>query len=75
MRIKIFTDGACIPNPGNGGWAAILIALNKANQQLHYKELSGREAQTTNNRMELRAILEALKSLKRENLAGVGNVL
>ena len=58
-RIEIYTDGACRGNPGPGGWAATL--------QLgaHFRELSGAEPATTNNRMELTAVIEALKALKR----------
>lgn len=57
--VEIFTDGACSGNPGVGGWAAILRYQNKE------KEIYGAEPNTTNNQMELRAIIEALKSLKR----------
>ena len=56
--VEIFTDGACSGNPGPGGWGAIL-RYNGAD-----KELSGGEAMTTNNRMELRAAIEALSALK-----------
>ena len=56
-RIEIFTDGACKGNPGPGGWGAIL-RLGP-----HEKELSGSEAHTTNNRMEMMAVLRALKAL------------
>ena len=56
--ITIYTDGACSGNPGPGGWGAIL------EWQGHEKELSGGEAQTTNNRMELTAVLTALALLK-----------
>lgn len=58
--IEIFTDGACSGNPGAGGWGAIL-RCNGAE-----KELSGGAPETTNNRMELTAVIEALKALKRE---------
>ena len=58
--IEIFTDGACSGNPGAGGWGVILRCGETE------KELSGGEAQTTNNRMELTAVIEALKALKRE---------
>ena len=54
----MYTDGACSGNPGPGGWGAIL------EWQGHEKELSGGEAQTTNNRMELTAVLTALSLLK-----------
>jgi ribonuclease HI len=57
-NVTIYTDGACSGNPGPGGWAAILIH-GKAE-----KEISGGEADTTNNRMELRAAIEALTALK-----------
>ncbi len=58
-EVVIYSDGACLGNPGPGGWAAL---LRSAGQE---KELSGYEASTTNNRMELRAALEALSMLKR----------
>ena len=57
-EVEIFTDGACSGNPGPGGWGAIL-RFNGAD-----KELSGGEAHTTNNRMELLAAIEALNALK-----------
>jgi len=56
--ITIYTDGACHPNPGPGGWAAILLHLDRDPQ-----ELSGAEQFATNNRMELRAAVEGLRSL------------
>ena len=58
-RVTIFTDGACSGNPGPGGWGAILRYGGTD------KELSGGEAMTTNNRMELLAAIEALNALKR----------
>lgn len=57
--IDIYTDGACRGNPGPGGWAALLM-MGK-----HEKELSGAESHTTNNRMELTAVIRALEALKR----------
>ena len=57
-RVEIFTDGACSGNPGAGGWGAIL-RYNKVE-----KELSGGEPETTNNRMELTAVISALSALK-----------
>lgn len=57
-HVEIYTDGACDPNPGPGGWAALL------RYGPHEKELTGSEPNTTNNRMELTAALEALRSLK-----------
>ena len=60
QHVVIYTDGACSPNPGTGGWGAVLIS--QKHQQR--KELSGAEADTTNNRMELTAAVEALSALK-----------
>ena len=59
--IEAFTDGACSGNPGPGGWGAILRWRG------HEKELSGGEAQTTNNRMELMAAIQVLEAIKGEN--------
>jgi len=58
-RVEIFTDGACSGNPGPGGWGALLI------YQGVEREICGGEAQTTNNRMELRAAIEAISALSR----------
>ena len=55
MEIKIYTDGACVGNPGPGGWAAIILFENEK------RELFGGEKLTTNNRMELTAAIEALE--------------
>ena len=57
-HVTIYTDGACDPNPGPGGWAALLIYDHQE------VPLTGSEADTTNNRMELTAALEALEALK-----------
>ena len=57
-QIELFTDGACSGNPGPGGWGAILRYNG------HEKELSGGAAETTNNRMELTAVIEGLRALK-----------
>ncbi len=57
-HVEIYTDGACSGNPGAGGWAAVLLYKG------HRREISGAQADTTNNRMELTAIIEALKTLK-----------
>lgn len=57
-HVIVYTDGACSGNPGPGGWAAILLFGQ------HEKVLTGAENPTTNNRMELRAALEALRALK-----------
>lgn len=56
-QIEIYTDGACSGNPGPGGWGAVLIYNGKE------KELSGSEKETTNNRMELTAVIMALNAL------------
>ncbi|MBQ9769682.1 MAG: ribonuclease HI, partial [Clostridia bacterium] len=56
--VEIFTDGACSGNPGPGGWGAVLRFAGKE------KELSGGEKETTNNRMELTAVIRALSALK-----------
>ena len=61
-HIEIYTDGACSGNPGPGGWGAILRF--RTAQKVYEKELSGGEANTTNNRMEMTALLEALRQLK-----------
>ena len=58
-KVEIYTDGACSGNPGPGGWGAVLIYGE------HEKQLSGGERETTNNRMELTAVIEALSLLKR----------
>lgn len=57
-QVEIYTDGACSGNPGKGGWGAVLVYNGKE------KELSGGEKETTNNRMELTAVIEGLKALK-----------
>ena len=57
-NVEIYTDGACSGNPGKGGWGAVLVYGAKE------KEISGADADTTNNRMELTAVIEALNTLK-----------
>lgn len=59
MIVEIFTDGACSPNPGPGGWGAIL------RYGRHRREIHGGEAATTNNRMEIMAAIQGLESLTR----------
>jgi len=59
-KIRLITDGACLGNPGPGGWAAIL------RYKLQDKEIWGAEPHTTNNRMELRAAIEGLRALREE---------
>ena len=58
-EVIVYTDGACSGNPGPGGWGAILIWNGKE------KELSGGDPATTNNRMEMTAVIEALKAMKK----------
>ena len=60
--IKIYTDGSCLKNPGNGGWAAIICTKDEI------KKISGSEKDTTNNRMELMATINALKEVNSEDL-------
>ena len=57
-EVNLYTDGACSGNPGAGGWGAVL------DYKGHRRELSGGEAETTNNRMELTAVIEGLRALK-----------
>ncbi len=59
-RVELYTDGACSGNPGPGGWGALLIWGD------HRRELNGGESATTNNRMELRAVIEGVRALKRQ---------
>ena len=59
MTVEIYTDGACKGNPGPGGWGVLMKSGG------HSREISGGERETTNNRMELTAVIEALKALKR----------
>lgn len=61
-KVQIFTDGSCLKNPGPGGWAAIL--RYQAADKVHEKKLKGGEAKTTNNKMELMAVIQALEALK-----------
>ena len=59
--VEIYTDGACSGNPGPGGWG-VLMRYGQ-----HEKEICGGEAETTNNRMEMMAVIQALKALKRKS--------
>ena len=63
--VEIYTDGACRGNPGPGGWGALLLC--KARE----REISGAEVNTTNNRMELLAVINALRALKRRTRARI----
>ncbi len=65
--VKLYTDGACSGNPGPGGWGALMIWNG------HEKEMSGGVPETTNNRMELTAVIEGLKALNRECVVDVYN--
>lgn len=58
-KVEIYSDGACSGNPGPGGWGSVLLYNS------HRRELSGGEPQTTNNRMELMAVIQSLETLKR----------
>jgi ribonuclease HI len=64
-KIELYTDGACSGNPGPGGWGVVL------RMGQHEKELFGGEAATTNNRMELMAVIEGLRALKRPVQASI----
>ena len=57
--VVIYTDGACSGNPGPGGWGSVLLFNG------HRREMSGGDAETTNNRMEMMAVIQALETLKR----------
>jgi len=63
--VTIYSDGACWGNPGPGGWAAILLSGTKK------KEISGAQPQTTNNRMEITAALEALRTLRKPSVVQI----
>jgi ribonuclease HI len=65
MRVELWTDGACSGNPGPGGWAAILVARRPDGRAARQLELSGADPATTNNRMELQAVIEGLRALQR----------
>lgn len=65
LRVRIFTDGACSENPGPGGWAVVFNTENKCST------ISGNEKMTTNNRMELRAVIEAFKDILSKNISDV----
>jgi ribonuclease HI len=63
--VEIYTDGACRGNPGPGGWAAVLSCKGRT------REISGAETETTNNRMELLAVINALRALTRRSQARI----
>lgn len=60
-KIEIYTDGACSGNPGSGGWGAVLLYKG------HEKKISGSAKDTTNNRMELKAVIEAIRAIKKSS--------
>ncbi|HVF79043.1 MAG TPA: ribonuclease HI [Solirubrobacteraceae bacterium] len=64
MKVELWSDGACAGNPGPGGWAAILIARGPDGAIVKQRELSGGDPATTNNRMELQAVIEGLRALR-----------
>ena len=64
-KVTLYTDGACSGNPGPGGWAALLESGP------HKKEISGFDPESTNNRMEMKAVIEGLKALKRPSAVAV----
>lgn len=66
MKIKVYTDGACSDNPGPGGWCAIFLLDDEL------KSISGHESKTTNNRMELMAIVETLRTIVNELYENTG---
>ena len=67
--IEIYTDGSCLTNPGNGGWAAII------NDNGNIKKISGNEKKTTNNRMELLAPINALKEIESSSKITIYRIL
>ena len=71
VEFELWTDGACSGNPGPGGWAAILVARRADGTIAKQLELSGGEPLTTNNRMELRAVIEGLRALQRASAVTV----
>ncbi len=72
MKIDIYTDGACSGNPGPGGWGFVIIDKDSDNEII---KNSGAKKNTTNNRMELSAVIEALKTIKEKKLNETENSL
>ena len=68
MKVKAYTDGACSGNPGPGGWGVYLIAENNLGKVVKEEALYGKNKETTNQIMELTAAIQALETLKRENV-------
>jgi ribonuclease HI len=71
MPFELWTDGACSGNPGPGGWAAVLVARGPDGRVVKQLELSGGAPATTNNRMELQAVIEGLGALTRPSTVRV----
>ena len=71
MDLELWTDGACSGNPGPGGWAAILVARGPDGTIVKQVERSGGDPATTNNRMELQAVIEGLGALQRPSSVSV----
>jgi ribonuclease HI len=71
VQVDLWTDGACSGNPGPGGWAAILVARRDDGTTAKQLELSGADPATTNNRMELQAVIEGLRALQRSCIVTV----
>lgn len=71
MHFELWTDGSCSGNPGPGGWAAVLVACRAEGTIAKQLELSGGEPATTNNRMELQAVIEGLRALRRPSAVSV----
>lgn len=69
-RVLIYTDGSCLGNPGPGGWAALLIRTENGIETKR-RAISGFEIETTNNRMEIRAAIAALRCLKKDETAPI----
>lgn len=67
LEMEIYTDGSCSPNPGNGGWGVVILRHGRSEPE----EYSGRVRDTTNNRMELQAILEAVRRVPESGRARI----
>ena len=68
MKVKAYTDGACSGNPGPGGWGVYLVAENNRGEIVKEETLYGKNKDTTNQIMELTAVIQALENLKRTNV-------
>lgn len=70
-KVVIYTDGACEPNPGAGGWACILLFIDTKGTIIAERELSGGVPSTTNNRVEITAVLKGLQILTRPSIVAI----